>query len=63
MKDFGINKRVNIRISNGEVRWLSLVSKEEVVEDFVKKYSPGDEILALCRAHVGRDYQGNPREV
>lgn len=61
MKDFGGNKRVNIKVRDGEVTWLSLVSKEEVVADFIEKYRPGDEILALCKIHEGRDYLGNPR--
>jgi hypothetical protein len=61
-KDFGQNKRVNIRLTGAPVEWISLVSSEGVVEEFLQEYEVGDRISAICKAHEGKDPQGNPRE-
>ena len=62
MKDFGNNKRVNIKLEDSDVEWISLVSSEKVVQDFIKSHKEGDEIKAICKVHKGKDHKGKERD-
>jgi hypothetical protein len=58
---FGQNKRVNIKLRDAPIEWISLVSKPETVKEFTDAFRQGDKIRAICRAHNGRDVNGTPR--
>lgn len=61
-KDFGNNKRVNIKLKDSQVEWISFVSTRDRVEKFKKEYTSGNRIHAKCKVHEGRDSWGNPRK-
>jgi len=61
VKDFGQNKRVNIKLKDSDEEWISLVSSEEVVNEFLERFKAGDKIVATCKVHEGKDYQGKAR--